>query len=64
MCLYQRIKQATLKHTFVSAGQITFSAGIAEFNVENDSVSNLLERADQALYKAKEAGRNQAIVAN
>lgn len=64
MCLYQRIKQATLKHTFVSAGKITFSAGIAEFNIEGDSVSNLLERADQALYKAKEAGRNQAIVAD
>lgn len=43
--------------------QITISAGIAEF-VKGDSPSTVFERADKALYEAKQNGRNQVVVAN
>ncbi len=36
---------------------ITLSAGLTE-PIENDNIKSLSERADQALYKAKHAGRN------
>lgn len=39
-------------------GKITMSAGVAILH-PGDSLAHLLHRADQALYQAKEAGRNQ-----
>jgi len=41
---------------------ITVSCGISSFN-EGDVVEKVFERADQALYKAKENGRNQCVIA-
>lgn len=41
-------------------GQITISAGVATFRKGEDSME-LLERADQALYLAKERGRNKVV---
>lgn len=38
---------------------LTSSFGLAEFSATDKSVSDLFNRADKALYKAKEAGRNQ-----
>ena len=37
---------------------ITLSAGIAEFR-DGESAETAFERADQALYRAKGAGRNR-----
>ena len=37
---------------------VTVSIGIAELNTEDSDFSALLKRADDALYRAKEAGRN------
>jgi diguanylate cyclase (GGDEF)-like protein len=42
---------------------VTISAGIAEFDSKYTRPLMWLEAADQALYKAKENGRNQIIVA-
>jgi diguanylate cyclase len=39
-----------------------FSAGVAELNADEDD-KNLLRRADQAAYQAKQAGRNRVKVA-
>jgi len=41
-------------------GQITISAGVATYRKGEDSLE-LLERADQALYLAKERGRNKVL---
>lgn len=38
---------------------VTCSIGVAEFQPDTDDSMSLLERADQALYQAKNAGRNQ-----
>jgi len=43
--------------------KITISCGVSSFN-ENDLLSQVFERADKALYKAKENGRNQCVVAS
>ena len=41
---------------------ITISIGVGEFNLQYDTFESFLERCDQALYKAKENGRNQVQI--
>jgi diguanylate cyclase (GGDEF)-like protein len=45
-----------------TALQISGSAGIAAWNGPADTFASVVERADRALYRAKNAGRNQAQV--
>ncbi|WP_306257466.1 PleD family two-component system response regulator [Pararhizobium sp. IMCC21322] len=40
---------------------VTASFGITQFKGRKDSADAMLKRADEALYRAKEAGRNQVI---
>jgi len=61
--IYLRIKKTIGRHTFGKAGHITFSAGIAQFDFNDDSVESIMKRADKALYEAKANGRNQAVIA-
>ena len=42
---------------------ITISCGVAQFS-EGDSIESVFERADQALYRAKDSGRNCCVVAD
>jgi len=42
---------------------VTVSIGIAQFRVEQENWEGFLHRADEALYKAKENGRDQWVVA-
>ncbi len=42
---------------------ITVSCGVSSFRVE-DTLAQVFERADKALYRAKENGRNQCVVAS
>ncbi len=51
-----------LKNLGGALKDVTASIGIACYPDHADSVSSLRERADQALYKAKEAGRNRAVL--
>ncbi|TVP91755.1 GGDEF domain-containing response regulator [Alkalibacterium sp.] len=43
---------------------ISFSSGVAEFNESIQTKSALLEKADQALYVAKENGKDQSVLQN
>ena len=41
--------------------QITVSIGIASYSRQDNDINQIIERADQALYKAKSSGRNCSI---
>ena len=42
-------------------GQIRLSIGVSEYQLEED-LENLIERADKALYQAKEQGRDRVVI--
>jgi diguanylate cyclase (GGDEF)-like protein len=42
--------------------KVTASGGVVEFHPESDSIKTFMDRADQALYRAKNSGRNQVQV--
>jgi len=42
---------------------ITFSAGVA-YRAQGETQADLIKRADVALYKAKNAGKNRVILAD
>jgi len=62
-----RIRGKVADHTFTSGRvscRVTLSAGIAVSRGEDaESYQSLLDRADRALYQAKEQGRNRAVLA-
>jgi len=61
MTLAEALRQELADHEFAMIGHQTASFGVAEFPGGSYSVSHLIGRADEALYKAKEKGRNVAI---
>jgi len=60
--LHARIQAAVSDRPIGQAGRLRLSAGIAELQAADDSVA-FFERADEALYRAKEAGKGQAVSA-
>jgi len=56
--LAERYRQQLEHHDFGPVGQVTSSFGVASSQPE-DTVDLLLQRADDALYRAKESGRNR-----
>ena len=60
--LFARIQQVISGRPIGQAGRLKVSAGVAELQAEDDSIS-LFERADKALYRAKEARKGQAEIA-
>jgi Diguanylate cyclase, GGDEF domain len=53
----------TIKHRGKEVGPITVSISISAFPMHSADVSTLLQTADQALYRAKSAGRDQVVLA-
>jgi diguanylate cyclase (GGDEF)-like protein len=55
----EEIREIVAKQTRERLGiAVTVSVGVAGFPQDGDSLSSILEKADQALYQAKEKGRN------
>src|SRR5438093_2229103 len=61
--LYRRILNAVSSRALGQAGKLYLSAGVGELRPEDDPVS-FFQRADEALYRAKEAGKGRAVSAN
>ena len=61
--LYRRIQQAVSSRPIGQAGKLYLSAGVADLRPSDDPVT-FFQRADDALYRAKEAGKGCAVTAN
>jgi diguanylate cyclase (GGDEF)-like protein len=61
--LYQRLQAAVSARPIGQAGRLSFSAGVAELAPEDDPTA-FFERADEALYRAKERGKAQVVASN
>ncbi|OKL36881.1 diguanylate cyclase [Domibacillus mangrovi] len=63
--LLERLRETMAKKYFTANEinfQVTFSAGVVDSTTVNLHPKKLLEEADQALYYAKQSGRNQTII--
>lgn len=55
----------TLETTHIDiVGQITLSAGVADWHPGGDSISSVFEEVDRRLYQAKKSGRNRVVAAS
>jgi diguanylate cyclase (GGDEF)-like protein len=61
--LYRRLQAALSARPIGQAGRLSFSAGVAELRSEDDPTV-FFERADEALYRAKERGKAQVVASN
>ena len=60
MALAERIRSSIESIRYSKAAPVTVSLGVAQFKGE-ESCEELVKRADAALYKAKDEGRNRAV---
>jgi diguanylate cyclase (GGDEF)-like protein len=61
--LYARLQKALSSRPVGQAGPLTMSAGVAEIQPDDDAIV-FFQRADHALYGAKEAGKGQVVAAS
>jgi diguanylate cyclase (GGDEF)-like protein len=61
--LYARLRSALSSRPVGQAGPLTMSAGMAEVQPDDDAIA-FFQRADHALYGAKEAGKGQVVAAS
>lgn len=60
--LLQKVAARTISYQGRDLDALTVSIGIASWQGETAAPNNLLQTADKALYRAKQAGRNQVVV--
>ena len=61
----ERVREEMMKTSFTgneSNFAVTVSCGVAEFNKDYESINKLIAAVDQALYEAKNGGRNKTIL--
>jgi diguanylate cyclase (GGDEF)-like protein len=61
--LYARLQKAMSSRPVGQAGPLTISAGVAELQPDDDAIA-FFQRADHALYGAKEAGKGTVVAAS
>ena len=61
--LFRRLQEAVTARPIGQAGRLSFSAGVTELG-SDDNPTVFFERADQALYRAKERGKAQVVSSN
>lgn len=61
LALAEKLRRLVASHPFPEVGQVTVSCGVAELR-PRETLHGWLQRADQALYAAKAAGRDQVRV--
>lgn len=63
----ESMRETIEKHAFVYQGNnlngVTVSLGVAEYPQDGDTSISLMKAADTALYRAKDSGRNQVVLA-
>ncbi|MCX7786769.1 MAG: GGDEF domain-containing protein [Spirochaetes bacterium] len=59
--LAEKLRKAVESAFFPEVGTVTISLGVATWRDSDDRIT-IVQRADNALYKAKESGRNQIVV--
>ena len=57
----ERLRHAIELYNFETVGNVTVSFGVTHFK-EDDTKHSLIKRADDALYEAKEHGKNRVEV--
>jgi len=57
LTIAKRVKQSISKHSFPEGIEVTISLGLVELR-ENESIDEILKRADELMYSSKDNGRN------
>ena len=60
--LAEKLRQAVETYKFPTVGKVTISLGVAQLEPD-EKPEDFIVRADMALYKAKEGGRNRVEIA-
>ena len=58
----EEIRKQVAAYSDAGIARVTISIGIAEVDLEEDTIDRLISRADKALYKAKDTGRNRTVI--
>ena len=62
LCYANRIREAMKKDPFLKQHKVTFSGGIAQYPYGGNSAPQLIANADESLYDAKLAGKDQVLI--
>ena len=57
--LSERLKEQFSRETFVNGSAVSISFGIASYPEDGSNVEDLIDKADQAMYHAKQKGKNR-----
>lgn len=63
----EKIRKALESSPCVHEGltlSLTGSFGVAEYRAEDDTLEQLITRADEAMYQAKQAGKNRVVISS